>query len=217
MFDHSLERTVAQALAANPDVDDDEIAVECSESGHVVLRGHVSSPAGRAAAVRTARHAAGVTTVDDHLQPERPGAGARDDARTEAAVLNAMSADGVLPLDTIDVQAKGGTVTLRGIVDLPYQRDEAEQVAMEVDGVSEVHNHLEVWMAVSTDEVDERVTKAIGTDAVVGADRLTVTARDNVVTLSGTVRTAGDRDAALAAASDATAVVDVVDEIAVAS
>jgi osmotically-inducible protein OsmY len=59
----------------------------------------------------------------------------------------------------------------------------------------------------------ERVTAAIGPD---GADRLTVTARDNVVTLAGTVRSVADRDAALAAAAGGRMVVDVEDELRVA-
>ena len=45
------------------------------------------------------------------------------------------------------------------------------------------------------------------------ADHLTVTARDNVVTLSGTVRSAADRDAAVAAAAGVPFVARVEDEI----
>jgi hypothetical protein len=44
MRDHALERRIAEALAADPRVDDDTIAVECGESGYVVLRGSAVGP-----------------------------------------------------------------------------------------------------------------------------------------------------------------------------
>jgi osmotically-inducible protein OsmY len=56
----------------------------------------------------------------------------------------------------------------------------------------------------------DRVADAIGVDS---ADQLTVTTRDNVVTLTGTVRSTGDRDAAIAAAASAPMVAGVEDEI----
>ena len=61
-----------------------------------------------------------------------------------------------------------------------------------------------------------RITDAIGFDAIVGADSLTVTVRDDAVTLSGTVRSRADHDTAVRAAAAAPGVRDVHDEIQVA-
>lgn len=213
MFDQTLQRRIVAALDANPRVDDDEIAVECFDGGHVVLRGRAESPDKSTQAVRTASGVPGVRTVDDQLSPRRRGTSHRADARTEAAVLNAFIADGALPAETMHVHASDGTVTLSGRVDFPYQREEAEEVAIAVPGVSETRNHLGVWIRASVNEVTELVTDAIGED---GADQLTVSAHHNVVTLSGTVRSAADRDAAVAAAASADWVVDVEDKIRVA-
>jgi osmotically-inducible protein OsmY len=210
VFKQTLRRRVVQALADNPAVDDDEIAVECFDGGHVVLRGTAESPVKSTHAVRTASDVPGVRTVDDQLSPRRRGAGHRADARTQAAVLNALIADDVLPAETMHVRVSGGTVTLSGRVDLPFQRDEGEKVAKAVPGVTQLRNELQVWRAISVNEVVERVVDAIGDDA---ADQLTVTAHDAVVTLSGTVAAEADRDAAIAAAAGAHAVVDVEDEI----
>jgi osmotically-inducible protein OsmY len=213
MFDQALQRRIVAALDANPRVDDDEIAVESFDGGHVVLRGRAESPDKSTQAVRTASGVPGVRTVDDQLNPRRRGASHRADARTEAAVLNALIADAALPAETMHVHVSDGTVTLSGRVDFPYQREEVEDVAMAVPGISETRNLLSVWVRVSVNEVTERVTKAIGE---AGADQLTVSTHHNVVTLSGTVRCAADRDAAIAAAEAATAVVDVEDKIQVA-
>jgi osmotically-inducible protein OsmY len=208
--DHALEQTTAAALAADPRVDDDTIAIECFDGGHALLRGSIESPVMRTHALRTASAVAGVRTVDDEMRPRALGVGHRQDARTEAAVLKAFIADHTLPAETMHVRAMDGTVTLDGRVEFAHQRDEAEQVARRVPGVSQLRNHLKVWIAASPNEVLERVTDAIGE---VGADQLTVTVRDNVATLSGAVRSAADRDAALAAAAAARLVVSVEDEI----
>lgn len=213
MFDQALQRRIVAALDANPRVDDDEIAVECFDGGHVVLRGRAENPDKGTQAVRTADAVPGVRTVDDQLSPRRRGASHRAGARTEAAVLNAFIADDALPAETMHVHASDGIVTLSGRVDFPYQREEAEAVAMAIPGVSEIRNHLSVWIRVSVNEVTERVTEAIGK---AGADQLTVSTHHNVVTLSGTVRSRADRDAAIAAAAGAKEVVDVEDKIRVA-
>jgi osmotically-inducible protein OsmY len=210
MYDRALQSSVAEALRANPRVDDEEIAIECFDSGYVVLRGRAQSPDKSTQAVRTANAVPGVRTVDDQLSPRRRGVGHRADARTEAAVLSALIADGALPAQSILVHASDGTVTLSGQVNFPDQREQAEAVAMAVPGVSEIRNHLSAWIRVSVNEVTERVTEAIGE---AGADQLTVSTRDNAVTLSGTVRSSADHDAAVAAAASAAAVVDVHDEI----
>jgi osmotically-inducible protein OsmY len=210
MRDHALERRIADALAADPRVDDETIAVECDESGYAVLRGSAGSPAKDTRALRTASAVSGVDGIGNQLRPRRLGVGARHDARTEAAVLRAFIADDALPAETMHVTASDGTVTLRGRVDFAYQRDVAEAVARRVPGVSQLRNELDVWTALSPNQVLEQVTGAMDDDR---ADRLTVTARDNVVTLSGTVRSAADRDAAVAAAADVPFVARVEDEI----
>jgi osmotically-inducible protein OsmY len=210
MRDHALEQTVADALATDPRVDNDAIAVECFAGGHVALRGSAESPAEATHALRIAYGVAGVRDVEDYLRPRLPGVSRRHDARTEAAVFRALIADGALPAETMHVSASDGTVTLSGSVDFASQRDAAEDVARRVPGVSQLRNQLSVWIAVSPTDVLKRVSDAIGAD---GADRLTVTARDNVVTLSGTARSAADRDAALAAAAGARMVADVQDGI----
>jgi osmotically-inducible protein OsmY len=57
------------------------------------------------------------------------------------------------------------------------------------------------------------VSGAIGVAAIVGAEGIPLTVRDNVVALSGSVRSGEDRDAAVAAGVQAPGVVGVRDEI----
>jgi osmotically-inducible protein OsmY len=213
---NALEETVMQALADNPRVAADEISVQAF-GGDVTLRGTVGSLVQRAEAVRTARDVPGVVRVADRLGVKILDYDRRADADTRAAVFDALNSDlAVRPYD-IDVAVSEGTVTLSGLVDLASQRDRAERVALAVPGVTQVHNHLRIVLPVSADDVAERITDAIGLNAIVGADQVTVTVRGDVVTLTGTVRSSGDHDTAVAAAAAAPGVTGVRDEIEIAS
>jgi osmotically-inducible protein OsmY len=211
--DVALRNRIIRALADAPHVDVAEIAVDCRGDGEVVLRGSVVNRLQRAEAVRTTRHVPGVHAVEDQLRTRPAGAAHRADAETEGAVLDALILDGALPAYGVDVDVDGGRVTLCGAVDTVSQRAAAERIARRVRGVSEVQNRLKVWTAVSLDDVAERVRAAIGVDAIAGAEGITVTVRENVVTLSGSVRSRVDRDAAVAAAAQAPGVVGVKDEV----
>ena len=64
------------------------------------------------------------------------------DAAITAKVKSALSLSKRVPSDKIDVDSEGDVVTLRGEVPSDQVRDLAEQIARDVPGVREVHNHL---------------------------------------------------------------------------
>ena len=212
---NALEQNIMDALAGNPRVHPDEISVQAFD-GAVILRGTVGSVVQREEAVRTTRHVTGVKSVTNRLGLGLLDASRRADADTEAAVLDALNADTAVRVSDIDVAVRDGAVTLSGLVELVSQRDRAERDALAVPGVASVHNRLRVVLPVSADDVAERITDAIGLNAIVGADSLTVTVRGDAVTLSGTVRSRADHDTALMAATAAPGVTDVQDEMRVA-
>ena len=145
MADLALRSRIIEALTDAPHVDVAEIAVECHDDGDVVLRGSVLNLLQRAEAVRTARGVPGVRAVDDQLRTRPVGADHRADAMLEAAVLDALIRDDVVPAYGIDVDVARGQVTLCGGVDRASQRDAAERIALRVPGVSEVRNRLKLW------------------------------------------------------------------------
>jgi len=212
----TLQRAVMEALADNPIVHADEVAVEVlDDAGDIVLRGTVGSLVQRAEAVRAAGAVPGVRHVEDGLRVHVMGIDGRTDADTEAAVLDALDADDEVHARDVEVDVDDGAVTLRGLVEIASQRERAQRIAMAVPGVTSVVNQLRVWLTVSADDVVERVTDAIGRDAIVGADAVAVTVRDNDVTLSGTVGSVEHRDAARRAAEGAPGVAAVHDELTV--
>jgi osmotically-inducible protein OsmY len=145
LADLALRSRIIEALAGAPQVDVAEIAVECHDDGDVVLRGSVVNLLQRAEAVRSARGVPGVRAVDDQMRTRPEGDDHRADAKTEAAVLDALILDDAVPAHGIDVDVEGGKVTLCGVVDIAPQREAAERIAIRVPGVSEVRNRLDVW------------------------------------------------------------------------
>jgi osmotically-inducible protein OsmY len=214
MSDRSLANAVMQALADNPLVHADEIAVD-DRGGDIVLRGTVGSLVQRAEAARTTRAVPGVQNVEDEMRERPLGTEGRADADTEAAVLAAFIDDDELHASLVEVEARDGTVTLRGLVELEWQRDRAERIALEVGGVSRVVNRLRVGLKLSADDVAQRVNDAIGAGAIVGADEVTVSVVDNDVTLTGTVASREHREAVIAAAAATPGVAHVHDALVV--
>jgi osmotically-inducible protein OsmY len=143
------------------------------------------------------------------------GVDGRADADTEAAVLDALIASDDVHVGDVDVEARDGAITLRGVVELPAQRDRAERIVMAVPGVTNVDNRLRVLLTVSADEVAQRVTDAVGAGAIAGTEQITVNVVDSDVTLTGAVASPAHRDAALAAAAGAPGVAAVQDHLTV--
>ncbi len=216
MSDSDLHHAVMEALAYNPHVHADEIAVQALDArGDIVLRGTVGSIVQQAEAVRTATQVPGVRHVEDGLQVRLMGIDGQADADTEAAVLDALAADDVVHARDIEVGVKDGAVTLSGLVEVVSQRERAERVVLGVPGVASVDNRLRVWLTVSADDVAERVTDALGRDALLGLDSIEVRVTGNDVVLSGAVTSPAHHDAAIAAAEAAPGVARVHDEITV--
>jgi osmotically-inducible protein OsmY len=212
MSDITLQSAIMKALAENPLVRADEIAAQVRD-GDVVLRGTVGSFVQKAEADRTTRAVPGVRRVDDELGVHAMGIDGRADADTEAAILDALIAEDRVHAGDIDVDVDDGKVTLRGIVERADQRDTAERIVLGVPGIESVENKLGVLTQVSAEEIAERVTDAIGINAVVGAERVGVRVHDGDVTLSGLVRSRAHHDAALTVARNSPGVTSVHDEL----
>jgi osmotically-inducible protein OsmY len=214
MSDQSLVRAVMQALADTRHVQPDEIAAQ-ADGGRVVLRGTVGSPVQEAEAVRSVERVAGVSMVENRLRIRPTALEAREDVDTEAAVLAALIDDGGVPASSIDVDADHGTVTLSGLVDRAAQRDRAERVARSVGGVTSVHNELRLPPVADANEIAERITNALGVDALVGIDRVGVSVDEGDVTLTGTVRSDAHRAIAVTIAGRIPGVAHVHDHLSV--
>jgi osmotically-inducible protein OsmY len=137
-----------EVKARNIDVD--------TEAGVVTLRGAVMTEAERRQAVALARNTDGVRDVNDQLQVQAtaaaPDTGSRirpvepvvDDTWITTKIQSKYFLDTTVKGHQIDVDTRKGVVTLTGTVDTDQQKQEAERIARETDGVAKVVNNLVV-------------------------------------------------------------------------
>ena len=143
-------------------LEDSNIDVD-TNNGVVTLNGTVASAAGRTRAVAIAKATEGVKSVNDALKvaPPTEGAAAREAARetkgaakaggrrvTDGWIKSKIYADflteNALEDSDINVDVRGGNVTLTGTVPTETGRARATAVAKATDGVKNVKDSLKV-------------------------------------------------------------------------
>lgn len=214
MTNEALALNVKDELFWDPKVDSEEVAVS-ADDGTITLRGTVGSFRQKRDAKKAAERVHGVVYVENDLAVRILTTSRRDDADLRGDVLQAMLLDSLIPT-TVGAKVQDGYVTLSGAVDWQYQRDEAAFVAGNILGVTGVDNRILIGGAARTvDEVSDDIQNAFKRDAKIDADNLAVSASGGTVTLSGSVRSWSEHDAALAAAWAAPGVTTVNDRLTV--
>jgi osmotically-inducible protein OsmY len=116
--------------------------------GVATLRGTVASESERDRAARIARRVDGVTRVKNELVVNAAAAAAHADAHdvppVDFAVKAKLKENAALVDEDIDVRERDGVVTLAGRVPSVDEKELAGKLAAEVQGVSEVHNQIEI-------------------------------------------------------------------------
>lgn len=198
--DEQLACYVNDELHWDPKVDNRDIAVFVS-AGVVTLRGTVGSPWQSREAKRAAQRIRGVIGVENQIQVRPPADDRLEDADLRGDVLQALMLDARIPT-SVEASVKDGRVTLSGPVDWRYQREAAEFVAANVPRVASVQNRILLSSTIQPDaaHVEINIRRAIRRDARLDAEAIVVTASGSTVTLSGTVRTWDEHEAALDAA-----------------
>jgi osmotically-inducible protein OsmY len=115
----------------------------------------------------------------------------RDDEQIQRDVLAELKWDARLQPNEIGVAVKDGVVTLTGWVDSYVKRWAAEDAAHRVKGVKAVANDIEVRLPGSAERPDPEVAaaaiRALESDTLVPAEKITVTVSKGWVTLRGEV------------------------------
>jgi osmotically-inducible protein OsmY len=199
MTNEELVLSVSDELFWDPKVDSEAVAVS-ADGGIITLRGTVGSLRQKREAKNAAERVWGVTDVSNELNVRIMTDQRREDADLRGDVLQALMLDSLVPA-SVDVGVKDGFVTLTGSTTWQYERDEAEFIAGNILGVTGVENDIYLVMSTpSGSDVQHAIKKAFTRDAKLDADDLMVATSDGKVTLTGTVHSWSERDAAVAAA-----------------
>ena len=217
-----------------------------SNQGIVTLKGFVETPAAHERAVQIARSTSGVREVNDQIligrSPKDLEAGSRpvattgaapvvspatvDDEQLRSMVQAAFFLDPAIKGRSIDVDARGGVVTLKGEVASESERAQALVLARNAKGVQRVEDNLTVDAALEQsrtsglpgappDDAALAATVKSKLDADARLTAITVTVKDGVLSLQGNVATAAAHQRALAAASETEGIRQVVDRMTV--
>jgi osmotically-inducible protein OsmY len=211
--DTQIRHAVLRQLEWEPEVSHNQIGVGVTE-GVVTLSGQVDTYAEKIAAEKTVKRVYGVKAIANNLQvtPE----GVRTDTEIAADAVHALEAHVNVPADRITVTVRDGWVTLEGSVDWMFQKEAAENAVQYLAGMRGIANRITLIPTLCSAEVMEKIEEALLRNALIEADRIKAEVRDDVVTLSGTVYSWGEKEEAERVAWATPGVSRVVNNIAIA-
>lgn len=117
--------------------------------------------------------------------------------------------------ETVQAVVHSGYIALTGMVNWIVQKESAEKVVRHIRGVHGVRNHIEVRPHAAERGVRHRIVEALHRNADLDARHISVAVTGAVATLSGSVRTWLQRDAAGHAAAHAPGITQVDNRIVV--
>lgn len=214
--DAAITSAVKTKLLGDPDVKGLNIDVDTS-NGVVTLTGVVHTAAERTEALRLTRETSGVKNVKNNLKLEPTRAGADT---TTTATTGRTAKDDKLKVeikdDTKESAAKVKDASKKAVDET---KKGAKKTADAVkDTKVEVKDDTTPKLQKAGDATaDASITAAVKTkllaDTKVGGLKIDVDTKDNVVTLSGTVKSAAERDEAVRLAKTTTGVKSVVSKL----
>ncbi len=142
--DNEVANEVLNAFKWNWQVPNDKIKVKV-EKGWVTLEGELNWNYQREAAKDAVKNLLGVTGVTNNIKIKSE----THDAIEKMDIENALTRSWSVSDQDIRVKVDGSKVTLEGIVNSPYQKEEAERIAWNAPGVWTVDNLLAVEYALS--------------------------------------------------------------------
>ena len=214
MTDKDLKQHVQSALDWEPSLDASDIGVSVDEAV-VTLRGNVASFGEKLTAERVALRVYGVKAVANDLVVHLPSGVERTDTEIAQAAVAALKWNTLVPKDLVTVTVTKGWLSLNGTLDWQYQKDAAARAVRDLTAVKGVTNNIVVKPRLKTVDVRDKIEAAFKRSAEIDARRISVTAQDGKVVLSGYVHSWAERQEAERAAWAAPGVMQVDDRLAV--
>jgi osmotically-inducible protein OsmY len=212
MTDEQLQVQVSEELLSDPKLASASIEVAAAD-GVLTLRGTVQTLRQKLEAQRAAERVHGVKKVENDLEVRLPRRNGKADAELRADVLQALMLDSLVP-STVDAHVRDGFVTLAGVADYQFQREEAERVVSNIVGIVGLADDIKlVHPTPDTDQVKGAIAESFERSATIDAQRVRVSASDDTVILEGLVSSWAEHDAAVAAAWSASGVKHVDDRL----
>ncbi len=194
--DADIARLVRDQLEWDSQVDASDIEIEV-DNGEVTLSGTVPSFSARTAALEDALSIAGVRTVHNEISVKLPEPVSTDpylSARAESRLMWSASVE----IEDPEVQVIGGLATVNGEVVTAWEKDRAEEIVMDIEGIIGVVNKIVVVPTenIVDSMIAEDVVDAFDRNTSINVDMVTVEVDSGIVTLTGEVSTFDARESA---------------------
>ena len=212
--DHDLQQAVLAELAWEPSVTAAHLGVS-AKSGVVTLTGHVEAYSEKMAAEQAALRVRGVKAVAEEIEVRLPFERKRGDDDIAAAAVERLAWSTGVPADRFTVKVENGWVTLSGMADWYYQKEEAGLDVRRLMGVVGLTNRITVKPRVDTSSLSDDINHALHRSWFFDASDLQVSAQGGRVHLTGSVGSQHDRQSAAATAWAAPGATDVINDITV--
>lgn len=210
--DTQLQSSVLAELKWRPSVDSAHIGVT-ADDGIVTLTGQVQHYTEKLAAGNAAKDVLGVKGIANDIKVEPEGSLKQSDKDIATAAIAALKWDYEVPDGKVKVVVNDGWITLDGTVDWQFQRDAADRCVRYLLGVVGVTNKISIKPSAKWIDVKTKIEDAFRRNADLDARRISVVTSDGRVTLTGTVRSWSERDAAVSSAWAAPGVTRVEDDL----
>ncbi len=212
MNDAQLQANVVEELLFEPSLDAANVAVNVHR-GMVTLSGSVSNFPEKWAAERAVKRVYGVEGVTEELLVTTLAEGQQNDADIAGAARRALERSATVPQKSVQLRVEGGWITLEGMVEWQFQRQDAHNLVAGLLGVKGVSNMITLKPQVTSADVRTRIEAAFKRIGDPWTDRVEVEVEGGRITLRGHLPTWTEIDAAGLAAWNAVGVVSVNNEI----
>lgn len=213
--DLQLKADITAELVWDPAVNAARIGVAVQE-GIATISGVVDTYLQKHAVERAARRVAGLRGLALDLEVRLAPDQRRSDTEIAQAALHALGWHSLVPEDSVKVEVADGWVTLTGEVDWGYQSASAEQCVHPLVGVRGIANRIRLKQRADPEHLRQEIAAAFTRHARREASHITIDVDGGVVTLSGTVHSLPEHEAAIGVAYAAKGVTRVVDKLQVA-
>lgn len=214
-----INKDVVDQLYWDERVDAADVNVEV-EDDKVVLRGTVPTLMARHFAAADALGVAGVRALDNQLKVRYPtSVTAPSDEQIRSNVENLLEWSSHIDAEHIRVHVQHGIVTLEGATDALWKKLHAEEVVLQLTGVTAIDNKLTVVPTkdISDEMIAESLVNALKRNPTINADAVEVRVANGVVRLTGAVPNWAARQLVYESALHTFGVIGVDDQLAVAN
>ncbi len=213
--DTELQNHVEKELSWEPSVHNKQIGVLVKD-GSVQLVGHVDTFWEKCAAETAAWRVAHVKSVVNEIRVELPFTAMRSDDDIALAAMGSFEWNCLVP-DTVEVQVADALVTLSGLVEWQFQKQEAERALCPLKGIKGIRNEIVVRPPAQAGDARAPIEEAMKRNVLLNTGHIKVHVSHGLVNLHGAAHSRFEHDEALHAAWAAPGTTAVEDHITVGS